>query len=88
MYHDENAPSLTDYTLEEIIQDIQFDGLFDSYDDFDDVGDDDDGVDAFHCDVVDEVPIAGDSSDDKIYDSDFLSQLLHHIKVKLLVGST
>ena len=41
MYHDENAPSLTDYTLEEIIQDIQFDGLFDSYDDFDDVGDDD-----------------------------------------------
>ena len=42
MYHDENAPSLTDYTLEEIIQeDIQFDGLFDSYDDFDDIGDDD-----------------------------------------------
>ena len=64
-----------------------FDAYCDGGRDDDGVGVDD-GADRFHSDDVDHTPIDSDSSDDKIYDSDFLSQLLHHIKVKLLVGST
>jgi hypothetical protein len=86
-YHGENAPPLTDNPLDEIIQDIQFDRIFDAYYDFDVGGGDDDGVDGFHGDGVDEGPVDGDSSDNKLDDGDFLSQLLRHTKAELLVGS-
>jgi hypothetical protein len=45
MYHGENAPPRTDNPLDEIIQDVQFDRMFDAYDDFDVGGSDDDGSD-------------------------------------------
>jgi len=61
--------------------------MFDAYDDFDGGGSDDDGVGGFHGDGVDEGPIDGDSTDDELDDGDFLSQLLHHSKAELLVGS-
>ena len=48
--------------------------MFDAYDDFDGGGSDDDGVGGFHGDSVDEGAIAGDSTNDKIDDGDFLSQ--------------
>jgi hypothetical protein len=61
--------------------------MFDAYDGFDVGGGNDDGVDGFHGDGVDEGPINGDSSDDEFNDGDFLSQLLRHTKAKLLIGS-
>jgi hypothetical protein len=61
--------------------------MFDAYNDFDVGGGDDDGVDGFHGDDVDEGPIDGDSSDDELDDGNFLSQLLHHTKAELLVSS-
>jgi hypothetical protein len=61
--------------------------MFDAYDGFDVGGGNDDGVDGFHGDGVDEGPINGDSSDDEFNDGDFLSQLLRHTKTELLVGS-
>ena len=69
------------------MQDIQFDRMCDAYDDFDDGDGDDDGVGGFHGDGFDEGPIDGDSTDDELDDGDFISQLLHHIKAQLLVGS-
>ena len=39
----------------------------------------------FHDDSVDEGPIDGDSSDDELDDSDFLSQLLCHTKVESIL---
>jgi len=59
--------------------------LFDAYDDFDGGCGDDDGVGGFHGDGVDEGPIDGDSTDNKIDDVDFLSQLLRHIEAELLL---
>jgi hypothetical protein len=81
-YHGENAPPPIDNPLDDIIQDVQFDRKFDAYDDFYD------GVGGFHGDGVDKGPIEGDSSDDELDGGDFLSQLLRHMKVELLVGST
>jgi hypothetical protein len=75
--------------LDEIIQDAEFNRLFDAYDDFDDAGNDDEDVGGGYGDGVDGA-IDGDnddSSDAKLDDGDFLSQLLHHTKADLLVGS-
>jgi hypothetical protein len=55
-----NAPYLTNNPLYEIIQE-QFDRMFDTYDNFDDGGGDDDGVGGFLGDDVDDGPIDGDS---------------------------
>ena len=87
-YHSEtNAASSTNSPLDEIMQDKQFDRMFDAYDDFDDGGSDDGGVGGFHGDDVDDGRIDTDSSDDELNDGDFLSQLLHHTIAELLVGS-
>jgi hypothetical protein len=73
-YHGEKASPPMENTLDEVIEDIKFDRLFDSYDEFcADVGDDDDDDD------VGEWPIDGgsdDGSDDEFDDGNFLSQLL------------
>jgi hypothetical protein len=67
-----------------MIEDVEFDRLFDTYDEFcADVGNDD-------GDGVGEQAIDGgsdDSSDDELDDGDFLSQLLRHTKAKPLVGT-
>jgi hypothetical protein len=83
-YHGEKASPPTDNTLDEMIEDVEFDRLFDTYDEFCADVDDDDG------DGVGEGPIDGDSDDgcdDKLDDGDFLSQLLRHTKPKLFVGT-
>jgi len=87
MYHGENATPPTDNLFDEIIQEEQSDRMFNAYDDFECGGSDDDGVGGFHGDGVDEGPIDGDSTDDELDDGDFPSQLLHHSKAELLVGS-
>ena len=90
-YHGEmDAPSPANNSLVEIIQDEEFDRIFDAY--YDGGGDDDgvgndDGVGRFHDDDVDDRHIDSDSSDDELDDGDFLSQLLHYTKAELLVGS-
>jgi hypothetical protein len=67
-------------TLNEMIEDVEFDRLFDAYDEFcAEVGNDD-------CDGVGEGPIDG-GSDEKLGDGDFLSQLLRQTKAELLVGT-
>jgi hypothetical protein len=83
-YHGEKAPPPTENTLDEIIEDVKFDRLFDAYDEFcaDVRNDDGDGVS--------KGPIDGgsdDGSDDELDDGDFLSQLLRHTKAELLVGT-
>ena len=45
------------------------------------------GVGGFHGDDVDDGPIDGDSNDDELDDGDFLSQLLCHTKMVVLVVS-
>jgi hypothetical protein len=69
--------TLTENPLDEIIKDIQFDRLFDGYDDFDNGGGDDDGVGGCYGDGVDEGPTDDgsddDSSDNELDDGDFLS---------------
>jgi hypothetical protein len=83
-YHGEKGPPLIENT-DEMIEDVEFDRLFDTYDEFcANVGDDD-------GDGVGKGPIDGgsdDGSDDELDDSDFLSQLLRHTKAELLVGTT
>jgi hypothetical protein len=83
-YHGEKALPPTENKLDEMIEDVEFDRLFDTYDDFcADVGDDD-------GDGVGEGPTDGgsdDGSDEEVDDGDFLSQLLRHTKAELLVGS-
>jgi hypothetical protein len=82
-YHGKKAPPLTENTLDDMIEHIEFDRLFDTYDEFcADVGDDD-------GDGVGEGPIDGGSDDgsvEELDDVDFLSQLLRHTKAELLVG--
>jgi hypothetical protein len=84
-------------TLDEIIQDEEFDRMFYSYfdgggdddgddDDDDDGVADDDGVGEFQDDDVNR-PMDGDSSGDELDDGDFLSQLLRHTKAEVLVAS-
>ena len=68
-YHSEtNAASSTNSPLDEIMQDKQFDRMFDAYDDFDDGG-----VGGFHGDDVDDGRIDTNSSDDELNDGNFLS---------------
>jgi hypothetical protein len=63
-----------------MIKDVEFDRLFDAYDEFcADVGDND-------GDGVGDGPIDG-GSDNELDDGDFLSQLLCHTKAELLVGT-
>jgi hypothetical protein len=62
--------------LDEIIQDAEFNRLFDAYDDFDDAGNDDEDVGGGYGDGVDGGPIDGgsdDSTNDKLDNGDFLS---------------
>ena len=73
--------------LDEIIQDEEFDILFDAY--YDGGGDDDsvgvdDGAGGFHIDDVNDGPIDGSSSEDELDDGNFLSQLLRHTKAEVL----
>ena len=72
------------------MQDEEFDRVFDAYID-DGRGDegvsDDDGVGRFYGDDVDDRPIDGDSNDDELDNGNFLSQLLCHIKVEVLVAN-
>jgi len=69
-----------------MILDEKFDRMFDAY--IDDDGEcDDDGVGGFHGDDVDDGPIDGESSDEKIDDGDFLSQLLQNTEAKVLVAN-
>jgi hypothetical protein len=42
----------------------------------------------FHDDSVDEGPIDGDSSDNELNGGDFLSQLVPHTEMELLIGNT
>jgi hypothetical protein len=52
-YHGEKAPPLTENLIDEIIQDVEFNRLFDAYDDFDDAGGDDEDVGGGYGDAVD-----------------------------------
>jgi hypothetical protein len=63
-------------SLDEIIQNTEFNRLFDAYDNFDDVDSDDEDVGGGYGDGVDGGPIDGssdDSSDAELDDGDFLS---------------
>ena len=85
--HGEEEQPQRENSLDEIMQDPEFNILFD---DFDTVGGDDEDVSGGYSDGVDGGPIDGgsdDSSGDELDDGDFLSQLLHHTKEELLVGS-
>uniref|UniRef100_K3Y1W2 Transposase-associated domain-containing protein n=1 Tax=Setaria italica TaxID=4555 RepID=K3Y1W2_SETIT len=92
-YHGEKAPSQD--PLEEIMEDVEFDRMFDAYDSFDEGGGDDggggsdgdDGVDEGDNGGGDEIDDYDSSGNDEIDDNDFLSQLLHQTKAELLVGS-
>jgi hypothetical protein len=89
-YHGEKASPPTENPLNEIIEDVEFDKLFDAYDNFCEGGGDDDGVGRCYGDGVGKGPIDGGSnhgSADEFDDGDFLSQLLRQTKVELLVGS-
>jgi hypothetical protein len=78
--------NLRENSLDEIMQDPEFNILFD---DFDDAGADDEDVGGSYSDGVDEGPIdlGSDNDSDEFDDGDFLSHLLRHTKVELLVGS-
>jgi hypothetical protein len=52
-YHGKKAPPPTENQLDEIIQDVEFNRLFDAYDDFDDAGGDDEDVGGGYNDGVD-----------------------------------
>ena len=82
----EEAPPPRENQLDEILQDLQFNILFDDYDDA--CGDDED-VGGGYSDDVDGGPIdiGSDADSDELDDVDFLSQLLRHSKAELLVGS-
>jgi hypothetical protein len=57
MYHGEKAPPPMENPLDEIIQDAEFNRLFDAYDYFDDAGSDDEDVGGGYGDSVDGGPI-------------------------------
>jgi len=78
------------YPLDEIIQGVDLDRMFDAYYDLDRDDDGvsiDDGAGGFHSDDVDDRPIDSDSSEDELDDRDFLSQLLRHMKADVLAAS-
>uniref|UniRef100_K3ZN46 Uncharacterized protein n=1 Tax=Setaria italica TaxID=4555 RepID=K3ZN46_SETIT len=88
-YHGEKAPPQN--LLDGIMEDVEFERMFDAYDSFDEGGGDDDGG---CCNGDDGVNEGGDdnggydsSGDDEFDDSDFLSPLLRHTKAELLVES-
>jgi len=70
--HGEEAPPLRENPLDEIMQDPEFNILFDDFDDF---GGDDEGVSGGYSDGVDGGPIdlGNDDDSDELDDSDFLS---------------
>jgi hypothetical protein len=71
-----DAPPPTNNPLDEIIQDEEFDIMFDAYYDFDRDDDGvsvDDGAGRFHSDDVDDRPIDSDSSEDELDDRDLAS---------------
>ena len=78
--------NLRENSIVEIIQESEFNILFDS---FNDAGYEDEGVGGGHFDGVNGSPIdlGSDNDSDELDDDDFLSQLLRHTKVELLVGS-
>ena len=80
--HGEEAPPLRENQLDEILQDPEFNILFD---DFDDAGGDDEDVGGGYSDGVVGGPIdlSSDDDSDELDGGDFLSQLLHHTKVEL-----
>jgi hypothetical protein len=55
-YHGEKAPLPMENPLDEIIGDVEFDRLFDIYDDFCEGDGDDDGVARCYSDGVGEMP--------------------------------
>ncbi|XP_072147941.1 uncharacterized protein [Setaria viridis] len=91
--HGEKAPPQD--PLDEIMEHVEFERMLDVYDSFDEGVSDDDGGGSDGDDGVDEGGNGGgdandgydSSGDNELDDSDFLSQLLHHTKAELLVGS-
>jgi len=84
--HGEEAPPPRENQFKEILQDPQFNILFD---DFDDACGDDEDVSGGYCDGLDGVPIdiGSDDDSDELDDGDFLNQLLQHTEAQLLVDS-
>ena len=84
--HGEEEQPQRENSIDEIMQDLEFHILFD---DLDDAGCDDEGVDGGYFDGVDGGPIdlGSDNDSDELDYGDFLSQLLRHTKTELLVGS-
>ena len=84
--HGEEEQPQRENSIDEIIQESEFNILFDA---FDDAGCEDEGVGGGHFDGVDGSPIdlGSDNDSDELDDGDFLSQLLRHTKAELLVGS-
>jgi hypothetical protein len=81
MYHGEKAPSPIENPLDEIIQDAEFNRLFDAYDDFDDAGSDDEDVGGGYGAGVDGGHIDGgsdDSSDDELDEGFFEPVVASH----------
>ena len=70
--HGEEAHPPREYPLDEIMQDLEFNILFDDFDDF---GGDDEDVSGGYSDGVDGGPIdlGNDDDSDELDDSDFLS---------------
>ena len=78
-YHGKtDAPPPMNNPLDGIMQDEEFDRMFDAYG-----GGDDDEVGGFHGDDIDDGSIDSDSSHDEVDDCDFLSQLLCHTKAEV-----
>jgi len=84
--HGEEEQPQRENSIDEIMQEPEFNILFDA---FDDAGCEDEDVGGGHFDGVDGSPIdlGSDNDSDELDDGDFLSQLLRHTKAELLVGS-
>ena len=84
--HGEEEQPQRENSIDEIMQEPEFNILFDA---FDDAVCEDEGVGGGHFDGVDGSPIdlGNDNDSDELDDGDFLSQLLRHTKAELLVGS-
>ena len=83
--HGEEAPPPRENPLDEIMQDPEFNILFD---DFDNAGSDDEDVVGGYSDGVDRggIELGSDDDSDELDDGDFLSQLLRHTKAELRDG--
>ena len=84
--HSQEEQPQRENSIDEIMQEPEFNILFDA---FDDAGCEDEGVGGGYFDGVDGSPIdlANDNDSDELDDVAFLSQLLCHTKAELLVGS-